>query len=75
MARFHINDRPETLRQFREHVQTRRFVARNTVVLLLLLAALVYQGSPFWFYIAVIFIYPALMLTLQFVVALFWREE
>ncbi|QSO50684.1 hypothetical protein JZ785_17480 [Alicyclobacillus curvatus] len=75
MPRLRVNDKQETLRQFRKHVQTRQFIARNTVVLLVILAALVYQGSPIWVYIAVIIIYPTLMLALQLVVALFWREE
>lgn len=69
------NNRTETWRQFRQHVTSRRFLSRNVVVLLIVLLALIYQGSPFWVYVLVTVLYSALMLFFQWIIALFWKEE
>lgn len=75
MTRLRTNTRQETKRQFMNHVKSRRFLARNTVVLFVVLVALIYQGSPIWMFPVVIVLFAGFMLAFQWVIALFWKDE
>ncbi|WP_157061839.1 hypothetical protein [Alicyclobacillus ferrooxydans] len=75
MRKLRLNSKQETMRHFRTHVLSRKFMARNAVVLLLVLAVLVYQGRPIWYYPLLIILYPLLLLGFEGLIALVWKDD
>ena len=75
MRKWQLNSKSETMRHFRAHVLNRKFMARNTVVLLLLLAVLVYQSRPILYFPVLIILYSVLMLGFEILIALVWKDD